>query len=846
MPYTGPGFPYFPVSHYNLLTTDGGKGDTMSEGARELTAAEAWHPFDPATFDFETTDALPGGITIIGQDRAVQAVDFGVSIESVGYNVFALGPSGTGRSTTIRTLLDRAATGQPVPPDLVYVNNFAHPNRPEAISLPAGTAAQFRRDMQELVSDLMREIPHAFESEEYQQQRQQILREVQDQRNTALAQLEEKVNEKGFTLFTTAQGFAIAPVLNGQVLSPDAYGQLDTATRRQIEARQQGLQDEMANTVRSLRDLEKDTKRRLQAFDRGTANFAVAHLVEDLQKQYGHLEEVPEYLAAVQSDVVENMAGFQAEEEEGEGLLAAMQADRRRVLLRRYQVNVLVDHGEQQGAPVVFEPNPTHGNLLGRIEHRPEQGVLVTDFGMIKAGALHRANGGYLVVEAEALLANPLAWDGLKRALKSHQIRTEEVGSQLQLISTVTLEPEPIPLEVKVVLIGDPLTYYLLYEYDRDFAKLFKVQADFGADFTRTPETCWCYAQFIAARCQQEKLLAFEREAVARVIEFGSRLAEHQRKLSTRFGEIADLVREASFWARREGREGTTMADVQRAIDQRTYRANRVEEEIQEMIDEGTFRVDVSGEAVGQVNGLSVLFLGNYSFGRPSRITASTYTGKEGVLSLDREAKLSGRFYDKGVLTLSGYLGGKYAIDVPLSLSASISFEQSYEEIEGDSASSTELYALLSSLSELPIKQGIAVTGSVDQQGNIQPVGGINEKIEGFFVACRRRGLDGQQGVLIPAQNVVNLMLREDVRQAIEAGSFHIYPVQNIDEGIEILTGVPAGEADAEGLYPLDSVHGRVQDRLEEIAENLRASGEEEEEDRNPPSDGNPGCDACG
>ena len=817
----------------------------MREGAKELAPGELWHPFDPATFEFETTDMLPGEISIIGQDRAVQAIDFGLNIESTGYNIFALGPSGTGRTTTVRILLEEAAARQPVPQDLVYVNNFADENRPEAISLPPGTAVHFRHDMQELVSDLLREIPRAFESEAYGTQREQILREMGEQRSEILSRLEQHVSEQGFSLFTTAQGFAIAPVLNGQVLSPEAYHQLDTATQRQIEARQHELRDELANTARTLREMEKETKRRLQAFDREIAGFAVGHLVEDMQKEYGHLEEVSQYLTTVQADVVENLAGFRPDDDdESEGLLAILQADPRGTLLRRYQVNVLVDHVTQQGAPVVFEPNPTYGNLLGRIEHRSEQGALVTDFGMIKAGALHRANGGYLVIEAEALLSLPQAWDGLKRALKNRQIRTEEKGTELQLISTVTLEPEPVPLDVKVVLIGDPIVYYLLYEVEPDFAELFKVQADFGDGFRRTPEACWCYAQFIAARCGQEELLPFNRGAVASVIEFGSRLAEHQNKLSTRFGEIADLVREASFWARRQDREVTTATDVQQAIAQRIHRANRVEEEMQEMIDEGTLRVEVGGTAVGQVNGLSLFSLGNYSFGRPSRITARTYTGKEGVLSLDREAKLSGRIYDKAVLTLSGYLGGKYAIDVPLSLSASISFEQSYDEIEGDSASSSELYALLSSLSDLPIRQGIAVTGSVDQQGNIQPVGGINEKIEGFYLACRHRGLDGQQGVLIPARNVIHLMLREDVRQSVADGTFHIYPVDTVDEGLEILTGVPAGEMDDEGYYPEDSVHGRVQDRLEEIAENLRAS-EEEGEDRDPPSNGDPGCDTC-
>lgn len=817
----------------------------MSKQARELTADELWAPFDPAGFDFETTDTLSDEVTIIGQDRAVDAIDFGVGMASFGFNIYALGYTGTGRTTTIHTFLNRIAAGQPVPQDWIYVNNFGDPNRPRAIALPPGTAVRFRCDMQELVSDLQRDIPRAFESEEYEKQREKILQEMQEQRNQEFLHLERKLNEHGFTLFKTATGMGIAPVINGQVVTPEAYRQLDEATQQEIEQRQQLLQGEVGETIRHIRDLEKNTKRRLQDFDREIANFAVGHLIEELKQKYRDMEEVPEYLDEVQTDIVNNVESFKSQDEEAaEGLAAAMQSGQREALLKRYTVNVIVDNGAQQGAPVVTEPNPTYSNLLGRIEHRAEFGALVTDFTMIKPGALHRANGGYLVVEMRGLLSNPPAWEGLKRALKNRSIRTEEMGVQFQLISTVTLEPEPIPLDVKVLLIGDPLTYYLLYEYDEDFRKLFKVKADFGADFARTPETCSCYAQFIAARCRQEGLLPFDREAVVRVVEHGSRLAEHQRKLSTRFGEIADIVREASFWARRAGRTRTTAADVQKAIDAKTRRANQVEERIQEMIEEGNLRVEVTGQVVGQVNGLSVISLGDYTFGKPGRITVQTYTGRAGLVSLDREAKLSGRIYDKGVLTLTGYLGGKYALKSPLSLSASISFEQLYEEVEGDSASSTELYALLSSLSGVPLKQGIAVTGSVDQQGNVQPIGGVNEKIEGFFLTCRRKGLTGEQGVIIPAQNVVNLMLRADVRQAVAEGRFHIYPVNTIDEGIEILTGVPAGELQEDGTYPPDSIHGRVMARLAEIAENLKEKEEKKNEsknrspaDRQPPGD---------
>lgn len=817
----------------------------MTKTPRELTSEEARNPFDPDGFDFDTTDSLPGDVSIIGQERALQAIDFGVNIAAFGFNIYALGFAGTGRTTTIHTFLNQVAVEQPVPPDLIYVNDFQEPNRPRAIELPPGEGVRLRRDMQELVADLQREIPHAFESEDYETQREQIVREIQDQRNQALAELEHKATESGFAMLKSATGLVVAPVLNGQVLSPDAYLQLDKATQDRLEERQQRLYGEMAETMRLVRGLDKAAKKQLQEFDRKIADFAVGHLIDDLRQKYGHLQDVSDYLNEVHADVVENFDGFREEEDEGSGLASAVHAGQKQDLLNRYQVNLLVDHSGQQVAPVVFESNPTYGNLAGRIEHRSELGSMVTDFTMIRPGALHRANGGFLVLEMETLSANPLAWDALKRTLKNRQIRTEEAGSQLQLITTSTLEPEPIPFNAKVVLIGDPLTYYLLQEYDQDFQKLFKVQADFGDVFPRTPEACHSYARFVAARCQQEQLLPFDRTAVARVVEFGSRLAEHQHKLSSRFGEIADVVREASFWARRAGRQATTGPDVDQALEQRIYRANRLEEEAQDAIVEGFHRIQVAGEALGQVNGLSVLTLGNHSFGRPSRITVETFTGKEGVISLDREAKLSGRIYDKGLLTLSGYLGGKYASDIPLSLSASISFEQLYDEIDGDSASSSELYALLSSLSELHIKQGIAVTGSVDQQGHVQPVGGVNEKIEGYFDTCLRLGLTGDQGVIVPARNVVNLMLRADVCQAIADGQFHVFPVDTIDEGIEILTGWPAGQVNDDGDYPEGTVHARVQERLEEIADNLRESGEQEEEDETSIGHGaGPDCDA--
>ncbi|MBN1660080.1 MAG: AAA family ATPase [Anaerolineae bacterium] len=808
----------------------------MTDQEQKLKPEQLTNRCDAGIFEFETTESLAGAVSVIGQDRAVNAIDFGIHVPGSGFNIFALGLSGTGRTTTIRTTLVPAAAAQPVPGDWVYVNHFADPNRPRAITLPAGHAARFRREMEELIDDLMREIPRIFESEEYEEQREEILQEAERRRNEALGQLEREVNSQGFALLTSSTGLALAPVIHGQVITPETRHQIDEATARSLEARQAELRDKILDTMRSVRNLEKATKHALQEMDRQVAAFAVDQIAADLKAAWAEIPEVVAYLDEVEADVVEHVARFRAPEESEQESAPHLRDPDADGFLNRYRVNVLVDCSEQEGGPVVFEVNPTYGNLLGRIEHRAEMGALVTDFTMIKAGALHRANGGYLILEAEPLLDSHLAWEALKRALKNRQIRTEEVGSQMQLVSTTTLEPEPIPLDVKVVLIGDPWTYYGLYEYDGDFRKLFKVQADFGDTFERTPETMHCYAEFIAARCHEEGLLPFDREAVARIVEFGSRLAEHQQKLSTRFGDIADLVREAAFWARRAERERTTAADVSKAIDQRTYRANRAEEEIQERIDEGSLRIHLSGEAIGQVNGLTILSLGNYDFGRPSRITARTYTGKEGVVSLDREAKLSGRIYDKGLLTLNGYLGGKYALDLPLNLSATISLEQSYDEVEGDSASSTELYALLSSLAGVPIQQGIAVTGSVDQQGNVQPVGGVNEKVEGFFDTCRSHGLTGDQGVMIPAANRVNLMLRDDLVQAVAEGRFQIYAVDNVDEGLEILTGIPAGTLGADGSYPEDTLHDRVMARLDDIAENLKHEEEEGEGEDDPPS----------
>ncbi|RMF32096.1 MAG: ATP-binding protein, partial [Chloroflexi bacterium] len=665
----------------------------------------------------------------------------------------------------------------------------------------------------------------------YQEAREKIIKETQEQQAAAFEALQKEAQEWGFALIKVPGGLVLTPAVDGKPLTEAQLQQLSEERRAKVQKLREKLEQKVEQGLRRIREMEKEMREKLRQLDRETTLFAVGHLIEDLKEKYEGMDEVLAYLDSVRNDIVENVDLFKAGEEKPKAQVAGIPLPVERSPFTRYEVNVLVDRSEEKGAPVIVETNPTYHNLIGRIEHQAVMGVFSTDFTMIKPGALHRANGGYLILPVRDVLLNPFAWDGLKRSLKDRCIRIEELGTQLSLVSTVTLEPEPIPLDVKVVLIGSPLLYYLLYYYEEDFQKLFKVKADFATQMDRTPETEYQYALFVRTICQEDGLLPFDRGAVAQVIEHSSRLVEDQHKLSTRFGEIADLVREASFWASRNGHSVVTADDVRRAIKEKTFRSNLLEERIKELITQGTVMIDTTGERVGQINGLSVILLGDYTFGRPSRVTANTFVGKAGVVNIEREVELSGPIHSKGVLILSSYLGRKYAQNAPLTLSASLVFEQSYEGVEGDSASSTELYALLSSLSGYPIKQGIAVTGSVNQHGELQPVGGINEKIEGFFDICKAKGLTGDQGVIIPVGNVRNLMLREDVIEAVREGKFHIWPVRTVDEGIEILTGVPAGELQEDGTYPEGTVNWAVSQRLAEMAEEMRRATRREEEE---------------
>jgi lon-related putative ATP-dependent protease len=800
---------------------------------KPLEATALYQRCDPAQFTFETTADLQDLAEVIGQERAVEAVRFGIGIRRDGFNLFALGPEGVGKYNVVRHYLERQAATQPPPSDWCYVNNFVEAHKPCALRLPPGGGVTLRREMERLVDELRTAIPTTFESENYRTRRQEIEEEFRERQEKAIADVQRRAQERGLALIRTPMGLAFAPTRGGQVISPEDFQKLPPEEQQRAQADVANLQEELQKSLGQMPQWDRERRAKVKELDQEVGIYAVGHLIEELRRNYTDLPEVVEYLSRVQQDVMENLDEFRrtAEAPEAPPPTPAEGAPRRfppaavPSFVRRYQVNVIVDHSGATGAPVIYEDHPTAQNLVGRIEHMAQMGALITDFNLIKAGALHRANGGYLILEARKVLLQPFAWEELKRALSSGEIRVEVLGQTLSLISTVSLEPEPIPLDVKVVLLGERLLYYTLSQLDPDFAELFKVAADFEDQMDRTSENHLLYARMIATMVRQEGLRPFDRQAVARVVEQSARIAGDAERLSTHVQSIADLLREADYWAGEARRGVVGAADVQRAIDAQIYRSDRVRERLQEEIQRGTILIDSQGATVGQVNGLSVITLGQFAFGRPSRITARVRLGRGEVVDIEREVALGGPIHSKGVLILSSYLGARYAMDRPLSLSASLVFEQSYSGVEGDSASSAELYALLSALADLPIKQGLAVTGSVNQYGQVQAIGGVNEKIEGFFDVCRAQGLTGEQGVLIPASNVKHLMLRPDVVAAVAAGQFQVYAVETIDQGIEILTGVPAGERDAQGEFPAGSVNQRVEARLITLSEKRLAFG---------------------
>ncbi len=807
---------------------------------------------DPDQFSFETTADLEDLTATIGQERAIEAIQFAVGIQQPGYNLFALGPNGTGKHTSVSRLLEKKSAEEPVPPGWCYVYNFTETHKPNVLRMPSGQGVALQNDMEALIEELFIVIPAAFEGDEYHNRRRAIESEFQERQEGELQEIRQEAEADNIALIRTPSGLAFAPMKDGEVIKPEEFMSLEEETRSAIEEKIGDLQEKLQKIIRQVPQWVRQGRSQVKTLNEEMTGFIVSPLIDELREKYSDLPDVLEYLDAVQQDIITHNNMFLTGEE-GDGPQPPGSpsdggpspfSDRvsREAFSKRYKVNVIVNNSETTGAPVIYEQNPNYPNLIGRIEHIAQMGALITDFTLIKSGALHRANGGYLILDARKLLLQPYAWEGLKRALRSDEIIIEPPAQSLGLTTTVSLEPEPIPLDVKVILIGERMLYYLLVQNDPDFAELFKVAADYENIIDRNDETNNEYARLIGTLSRQENLLPFDRSAVARVIERSGRLVSDSEKLSAHIGSIADLLREGSYWAGEAGSEVVSAEHIQQAIDAQDYRSSRVKERMQESILRETVLIDTDGEKVGQINGLAVLSMGNFAFGRPNRISARVRMGKGEVIDIERQVDLGGPLHSKGVMILTSYLGSNFAVERPLALSASLTFEQSYGGVDGDSASSAELYALLSALSEVPIKQSFAVTGSVNQHGEVQAIGGVNEKIEGFFDVCHARGLTGEQGVLIPASNVKHLMLREDVVEAAENDQFHIYPVTTIAEGIELLTGVSLGELDEEGQYPEGTIGRKIIDRLEKIAKKQReynrpAKKNENENDKNQAND---------
>lgn len=789
---------------------------------KPLPANRLFRPCDLSGLSFETVTDLPDPPGLVGQDRAVEAVEFSIGIRRKGFNLFVLGPSGTGKHTLVHDLLQRKAASEPTPPDWCYVNNFVDPHKPRRLTLPAGSARPLKEAMERLVADLQVALPASFERDDYRARRDVLEQQFKKRTDEAFGTLQHRAEEKSITLIRTPMGLALAPTKNGEVINPDDFRRLPETDRKKITAEIEALQKDLEAIVRQIPEWERDHREAVRKLNRSTTAQTVSRPFAELREAYAALPDVIAHLEAVEHDILENADDFlaptRAAGAEGETPSPLSQLMQEAPSFRRYEVNVMVDNSDRKGAPVIFEDHPSHQTLVGRIEHVARFGALMTDFTLVVPGALHRANGGYLVLDIERLLSNPFSWDSLKRALRSGEIRLLSLEQLMSLASTVSLEPEPIPLDVKVVLVGAPLLYYLLAEYDADFTELFKVAADFSDSVDRSADSSALYARIIASSVRREKLRPFDRSGVARAIEHASRLSGDSEKLSTQMRSLIDLLQEADYLAGTAGKDVVGATELQAAIDAQRRRGDRVYQQLQEEIGRNTLRIETSGERIGQVNGLAVMGLGGFSFGHPTRISARIRLGQGQVIDIEREVALGGPLHSKGVLILSGFLGGRFGRTGPLSLTASLVFEQSYGGVDGDSASSAELYALLSALAEVPIRQCLAVTGSVDQHGLVQAIGGVNEKIEGFFDVCRRRGLDGKHGVLIPAANVKHLMLREDIVAACAAGQFSVIPIESIDQGIEILTGVPAGEPDVTGHYPEGTVNQRITVRLASFA----------------------------
>ena len=801
--------------------------------AIELDAKDLYRPCDPNRFSFETSDDLEPWGEVLGQPRAAAAAEFGVGIDRDGYNLFVLGAPGTGRRHLARRFIERRSAAAPAPPDWCYVHNFDDPKRPRVLRVSSGVGNRFRRDMEQLVDELHAALTTALESDEYQTQRQMLDAEVEEKQSAALEEVRREAESRGIRLIQGPGGILFAPLQEDKLISPQAVHDLPEAERQRLEREVEHLQGEIQARLRQMPRWQRERREKIRSLNQQVTRFAVGSLIEERKGEYREEAEICTYLDRVERDLIENAPALIHQVGQGgpQPLQLMLQAvEAQDGFLRRYRVNVVVDNSQTSGAPVVEEDHPTYPNLLGRLEHRAQFGALVTDFDLIRAGALHRANGGYLLLDALEVLRHPLAWDGLKRASRTGQLRISSVGESLGWTQPVSLEPDPIPLQVKLVLIGEPWVYHLLYDRDPDFANLFKVAVELDDRIERSGDLEPQYLQFIVRLLRKEGLRPFDRLALARLVEQATRLTSDAERLTLNVEQLLDLLRESDHWAERAGAARVSREHVTRAIEQRSYRSDHLRERVQEALVRGTLEVATEGSAVGQINGLSVIELGGFRFGRPTRITARVRIGSGEVVDIEREVELSGPLHSKGVLILSGYLGQRYAADTPLSLSASLVFEQSYSGVEGDSASLAELYALLSAIAEIPLRQDLAVTGSVNQHGRTQAIGGVNEKIEAFFDLCRARGLTGQQGVVVPQTNSIHLMLRSDVVDAVRDGQFHVYAVDTADAGLEVLSGLAAGAADEAGEFSEGSFNDRVRKRLAALAANRQAFSRASEE----------------
>ena len=794
----------------------------LSESLR-LNVDEVTARLDPSELPFDTTDDLHAVEAVFGQERATRAIEFALGMSAPGYNLFASGPDGIGKSTIVEGFLRRRAAQMPTPDDWVYVHNFEDPDRPVGIALAPGTGRRFAEDVRQTVESASEELATAFDSDSYARQRQDVASDVEKEREQVLEALQARANEMSFALQMTPQGILSAPLVNGEPLSAEAFQALPEETRNQLQERGAQLEKHVQDAMFEMRGIERAARERFEALDREVASFAIGHLFDPLLERYGAEGEVGDFLKAVRADIEKERDRFRAQPQPAvPGLPVPAQG----APTRRYEVNAAVCHDPDSGAPVVFEQHPTYSNLLGRIEYQGQLGTVVTDHMLVKPGSIAQANGGFIVLRLRDLLTNAASLDGLKRALGTGELAIENLTEAYGLTTMTALRPEPIPLNVKCVVVGDPGLYAMLFRLDPVFRELFRVKADFETDFERSPDNIRGVAAFVRSQCERGGLRCFDAAAIGRLVEHSSRMVDDQDRLSANMGGFLDVIRQADYWAGVDGAAVVTVEHVNRALEEAVYRSALIRDRIQEAIQDGSIHVETSGERVGQINALSVYDLGDISFGRPSRVTCVVSAGRGQIVMVERESDMAGRIHNKGFLILRGFLTDRFGQNGAATLHASLTFEQLYGDIDGDSASSTELYVLLSALSGIPIKQGIAVTGSVDQHGRVQPIGGATSKIEGFHAICEDRGLDGTQGVLIPRTNVDNVVLRPDVAADVEAGRFHVWAVETIEEGIELLTGVPAGEPDENGEYPEGTVFRRVRDRLKAFAEELRGQPE--------------------